>query len=85
MKVPTVGWAFFGLAVLVLAGYVLNRGIFIGSDVRQSTFKYRDGSSEQQYVKHCRYLHFTGIEDDAFWAKDSYERADSELCRMFDQ
>ncbi len=26
-----LGWAFFALVVIVLAGYVLNRGIYIGN------------------------------------------------------
>ncbi len=84
MKMPPVGWAFFGLAVLVLAGYVLNRGIFIGSDVRSSVH-----TSSTGYVtlfqKHCRYLHFTGTSEDepVTWRQTSAE-AERHLCRMFD-
>jgi len=34
--------------------------------------------------KHCRYLHFIGINKDAsFWKQTSAE-ADNYLCRMFD-
>jgi len=35
MRLPSVCWAFFGFAVLIPAGYVLDRGIFIGSDVQR--------------------------------------------------
>jgi hypothetical protein len=35
MRLPSVGWAVLsGLAVLILAAYVLDRGIFIGSEVQ---------------------------------------------------
>jgi hypothetical protein len=39
MKVPPVGWAFFGLVVLILVGYVLNRGIVIWSDIRRVSLR----------------------------------------------
>src|ERR1700694_2052307 len=50
MRIPTVVWAFFGLVVLVLVGYVLNRGIFVGSDIRQVSFKMHDGTLSPKYV-----------------------------------
>ena len=84
MKVPPVGWAFFGLAVFVLIGYLLNRGIFIGSDIQRVSFKMSDGSLSPKYVKNCRYLHFTGTRDFALWGVDTYEDEDKRLCRMFD-
>jgi hypothetical protein len=44
MRVPPVGWAFFGLAVALTAGYLLNRGVYIGSSIIvYGTFK--DGGS----------------------------------------
>jgi hypothetical protein len=34
MKLPSIGLAFFGLAVIVLIGHVLNRRLYIGSTIR---------------------------------------------------
>jgi hypothetical protein len=33
-RIPSVGWAFFGLAVAIYLVYLLNRGVFVGSDAR---------------------------------------------------
>lgn len=33
-RVPSVAWAFFGLAVVIYLVYLLNRGVFVGSDAR---------------------------------------------------
>jgi hypothetical protein len=85
MRIPTVGWAFFGVVVLVLVGYVLNRGIFIGSDIRQVSFKMNDGTLSPKHVKHCKYLHFTGVRDNALWGTDTFEEENRMLCRMFDE
>jgi hypothetical protein len=46
------GWVFFALVVVVLAGYVLKRGIYIGYTMTS----YRVG-------KHCRYLHLDGTDE----------------------
>jgi len=76
MKIPSVGWAFFALAVIVLIGYVLNRGIYIGSEVRRSPYG---------YAKHCRYLHFAGAKDGlAFFSEPTPEEADKKVCGMFE-
>lgn len=32
-RIPSVAWAFFGLAVVIYAVYLLNRGVYIGSVV----------------------------------------------------
>jgi hypothetical protein len=83
MRVPSVGWAFFGLAVVVLIGYVLNRGIFIGSDIQPDVYATSKGVGVQ-YKKYCRYLHFTGIREDFLTLSDTAEEADKSLCSMFD-
>jgi hypothetical protein len=83
MKLPPVGWAFFGLAVVVLAGYVLNRGIFIGSDVRPRALTLTGGQMVTVYSKHCRYLHFTGFSDDRSLGENDTAKADAYLCPMF--
>jgi hypothetical protein len=59
MRVPKVGWAFFGLAVVIYAVYLLNRGIFIGSIVVPAQGSFPDGRTLQ--FKECEYLHLTGI------------------------
>lgn len=35
-RVPNVGWAFLGLAILIYVVYLLNRGVYVGSTVRLS-------------------------------------------------
>jgi hypothetical protein len=74
MKIPTVGWAFFGLAVLVVAGYVLNRGLYIGSTIERGT----DGTL---WFKTCHYLYLNGVRDVMSWhfAK-TREEAESVFC-----
>jgi hypothetical protein len=52
-RIPSVGWAFFGLAVVMNVVYLLNRGVYIGDAFG------RDGSGH--YYRVCKYLHLTGI------------------------
>jgi len=85
MRFPPIGWAFFGLAVLVLIGYVLNRGLFIGSEIDPIMLTLNNGSTLPQYTKRCRYLHFTGTSHHTLGLWDSSERANDDLCRMFDE
>jgi hypothetical protein len=59
MKLPPVGWAFFALAVLALIFYGLDRGIFIGSEVRFNERAAQQGGSYYSYE--CRYLYLSGI------------------------
>jgi hypothetical protein len=53
-----LGWAFFALVVVILAGYVLNRGIYIGDTITS----YRVGD-RTFFLKHCRYLHLNGTDE----------------------
>ena len=53
-----LGWAFFTLVVIVLAGYVLNRGIYIG----RTMTSYRVGD-RTFFLKNCRYLHLNGTDE----------------------
>lgn len=59
MRIPTVGWAFFGLAVAILIGFLLNIGIYIGADF--ATERSLDGKIF--YSKNCRYLYLNGTRD----------------------
>jgi hypothetical protein len=56
MKLPPVSWAFFGLAVAMLLGYLLTIGIFIGTEVTTDP-----RSSPPLYAKECKYLYLNGI------------------------
>ena len=56
MRLPPVGWAFFGLIVIVLIFYVLNRGVYVGSEINNYL---SDGSP--LFHKDCRYFHLSGI------------------------
>jgi hypothetical protein len=58
MKRSTFGWLVLGLAVIVLFGYLLNRGLYIGSSIDVST---RQGEGKFLYSKSCRYLHLDGV------------------------
>ena len=33
-RIPSVAWAFFGLAAVIYLVYLLNRGVYVGSDAR---------------------------------------------------
>jgi hypothetical protein len=58
MIMRRLGWAFFALVVIALAGYVLNRGIYIG----YTMMSYRVGDRTFS-LKHCRYLHLNGTDE----------------------
>lgn len=52
-----LGWAFFGLLAVLLFGYVLTRGLFVGS-----TTKFNPSSSGRGFYSYeCRYLYPDGV------------------------
>jgi hypothetical protein len=53
-----MGWAVFGLVVIALAGYVLNRGIYIGYTLTS----YRVGD-RTFFLRKCRYLRLNGTDE----------------------
>ncbi len=57
MRLPPVGWAFFSLAVFVVAFYGLSLGIFIGSETEYNV----SNGSQNFYALECRYLYLSGI------------------------
>ena len=71
-----VGWAFFGLAVVVLVGYCVNRGVYVGSSVL------KDGPNGY-YRKHCRFLFPSGTVVRARGGWFSAEQANNEFCPLF--
>jgi hypothetical protein len=58
MKLSSLGWPVFGLAVIVLIGLLLNRGLYVGSTIDVSM---RQGEGKALYSKSCRYLYLDGV------------------------
>jgi hypothetical protein len=56
MKLPTVGWAFFGLTLFIAIVYALS----IGVNVR-STIKFNARNGEGYYSGECTYLYLSGV------------------------
>ena len=77
MKVASLGWLFFGLAVIVLIGYGLNRGIYAGSAIDVSA---REGEGKLLYSKSCHYLHFDGVHSTIGVEAHSREDVESTSC-----
>jgi hypothetical protein len=83
MRIPSVGWAFFGLVLIVLVGYVLDRGILVGSYVNPHYFQTVGTEKLYVYFKKCRYLHFGGVHDVEIIGETEAD-ASSKVCQMFD-
>jgi hypothetical protein len=60
MKRSSLGWLVFGLAIVVLIGFLLSRGLYIGSVIDVSM---RQGEGKFLYSKSCHYLHLDGVRD----------------------
>lgn len=56
---PAAGWALFALAVAVVGGYLLTRGVLIGS---RAEVRFR-GNGEAAYFHKCRYLYLSGVRE----------------------
>ena len=74
-----LGWAFFGLAVLLVVAYSLNDGIYVGSDVET---EYDQAINKSYFVKNCRYLYISGITDKYAGVGDTQEEADDHACSL---
>jgi hypothetical protein len=83
MRLPSVGWAFFGMAVFIPAGYVLYRGILIGSEVQRELAPLNGRNAEYIYTKHCYYLHFAGIDELRTSSATEHRDAVRYVCQMF--
>jgi hypothetical protein len=77
MRLRTAGWV-FGLAVLALAFYALNRGVLVGSKIE--TARLSDDYPVPFYKKHCRYLFFTGIQQVWTTSESTREEAEQASC-----
>lgn len=79
MRVPSVGWAFFGLAVVAGVIYLLNRGVYIGSSVRMKMEEISTQTGKTRapyYDKYCHYLLLNDIRRD--WSDGSFDRDKAE-------
>ena len=75
MIMRRLGWAFFALVVIVLAGYVLNRGIYIGYTMTS----YRVGDRTFS-LKNCRYLHLNGTDEVSVAGSSTRNTPDETEC-----
>ena len=78
MRLRATHWALIGLAVVLLAGYALNRGILVGS--RIETARLSDDYPVPFYKKHCRYLFFTGVQQVWTSSESTREEAEKRSC-----
>jgi hypothetical protein len=78
MKLRSVAWALLGVAIVLAAGYALNRGILIGSTIE--TAQLSDAYPVPFYKKHCKYLFFTGVQQVWTSSESTREQAESSSC-----
>jgi hypothetical protein len=78
MRLRSAGWAFFGLAVVVLAVYGLNRGVLVGSKIE--TARLSADYPVPFYKKHCRYLFFNGVQQVWTSSESTREEAEKSSC-----
>ena len=74
MRLPSIRWALLGLAVIIAAGYALNRGVLVGS--RIETARLSDAYPVPFFKKHCSYLFFNGVQE--VWTSAESTRAEAE-------
>jgi hypothetical protein len=75
MKLSSLGWPFLGLAVIILIGFLLNRGLYVGSTIDVSM---RQGEGKSLYSKSCRYLYLDGVRGITNFGLESPSREDAE-------
>jgi len=75
MRFKSLGRIVSGLAAVLLFGYVLSRGVYVGSITMLNT-----PSGLLVYEKYCHYLSLTGIHDVRINAGLSEEDASGVLC-----
>jgi hypothetical protein len=78
MRLLSARWALSGLAIVILVGYGLNRGILVGS--RIETARLSDNYPVPFYKKHCRYLFFNGIQQVWTSSESTREEAENSSC-----
>jgi hypothetical protein len=60
MKRSSLAWLIFGLTIVVLIGFLLSRGLYVGSAIDVSM---RQGEGKFLYSKSCHYLYLNGVHD----------------------
>ena len=78
MKRRSTVWLLLGLAIVLSAGYALNRGVLIGS--RIETAQLSDAYPVPFYKKHCKYLFFTGVQQVWTSSQSTREEAEQTSC-----
>lgn len=78
MRLPSARWALVVVAVVMLAGYGLNRGVLVGSTIE--TARLSDVYPVPFYKKHCRYLFFTGVQQVWTSSVSTREEAEKSSC-----
>jgi hypothetical protein len=66
------------LALVLLAGYGLNRGVLVGSRIEAARLS--DDYPVPFYKKHCRYLFFNGVQQVWTGSQSSREAAEKSSC-----
>jgi hypothetical protein len=78
MRLSSALWALLGLAVLLFAGYALNRGILVGSRIEAARLS--DQYPVPFYKKHCHYLFLTGVQQVWTASESTREEAEKSSC-----
>ena len=78
MRWPSLRWTLLGLAVIIAAGYALNRGVLVGSKIE--TARLSDAYPVPFYKKHCSYLFFNGVQQVWTSAESTREEAEQSSC-----
>ena len=80
MRLSPTRWALFGLglAVVLSAGYFLNRGVLVGSKIE--TARLSDDYPLPFFKKHCRYLFFNGVQQVWTTSESTKEEAEKSSC-----
>ena len=78
MRLLSARWSLLGLAIVILVGYGLNRGILVGSRIESA--KLSDDYPVPFYKKHCHYLFFTGVQQVWTSSESTKEAAEKNSC-----
>ena len=80
MKRSSLGWLIFGLAIIILICFLLNRGLYVGSAIDVSM---RQGEGKFLYSKSCHYLYLDGVRNVSTGSETpSRESAEAISCAL---
>ena len=83
MRLMSARWALLGLAIVLLLGYGLNRGVLVGS--RIETARLSNDYPVPFYRKHCLYLFFNGVQQVRTSSESTREEAELSSCAPLKQ